>query len=185
MLYVIIFLLNIFPGCSSCNTVGENRKSAVSLTIQENARNQFYSITKIVDGDTFWIDDGSATGLKIRLIGIDAPESQNRFRKKTGFLGKESTQFLTALTGRQKVRLELDVRPVDQFKRTLAYAFLEDGRFINAEMVKQGYALVMTVPPNVKYADSFLVLQQEARENGRGLWADTTGHDAGYVPGKE
>ena len=56
------------------------------------------------------------------------------------------------------------------YGRTLAYVYLEDGTFLNAELVKQGYAMVMTVPPNVKYAHLFVKLQQEARENNRGLW---------------
>ena len=47
---------------------------------------------------------------------------------------------------------------------------LKDGTFVNAELVKNGYAMVMTVPPNVKYAEEFVHLQQEARENNRGLW---------------
>ena len=69
-----------------------------------------------------------------------------------------------------KVRLEYDISRKDRYGRTLAYVYLKDSTFINAEMVKHGYAMVMTVPPNVKYADLFLKLQKEARENNRGLW---------------
>jgi micrococcal nuclease len=68
------------------------------------------------------------------------------------------------------VKLQYDVDRIDQYGRTLAYVYLEDGTFVNAEIVKNGYAQIMTVPPNVKYADKFLKLQQEARENNRGLW---------------
>jgi micrococcal nuclease len=68
------------------------------------------------------------------------------------------------------VRLEYDIDRFDQYKRTLAYVYLEDGTFVNADLVKNGYAMVMTVPPNVKYADEFVKLQREAREKGRGLW---------------
>jgi len=49
---------------------------------------------------------------------------------------------------------------------------LEDGTFVNAELVKNGYAMTMTVPPNVKFADEFISLQIEARENKRGLWKE-------------
>jgi micrococcal nuclease len=45
---------------------------------------EFFTVTKVVDGDTFWIDDGSEKGLKIRLIGVDAPESRNVFKKVAG-----------------------------------------------------------------------------------------------------
>lgn len=49
--------------------------------------------------------------------------------------------------------------------------YLKDGTFINAELVKEGYAMTMTVPPNVKYAEEFVALQKEARENNKGLWS--------------
>jgi len=64
----------------------------------------------------------------------------------------------------QKVRLEYDVGKTDRYKRTLAYVYLEDGTFINAKLIKEGYATVMTIPPNVKYAELFVKLEQEARE---------------------
>jgi micrococcal nuclease len=65
------------------------------------------------------------------------------------------------------VRLEFDVRRRDQYGRLLAYVYLEDGTFVNATLVEQGYGQVMTVPPNVRHQDLFLKLQREARETGR------------------
>jgi micrococcal nuclease len=59
---------------------------------------------------------------------------------------------------------------MDKYGRILAYAYLPDGTMINALLVQEGYAQVMTVPPNVKYQNMFLKLQREARENSRGLW---------------
>ena len=58
----------------------------------------------------------------------------------------------------------------DKYGRLLAYIYLEDGTFVNAWLVEHGFALMMTVPPNVKYQDLFLKLQREAREQKRGLW---------------
>jgi len=130
----------------------------------------WYSVTKVVDGDTFWIDDGSEKGLKIRLTGIDAPEPRNSGRKVRGFLGNESSAYLAKLLKGKKVRLEYDVARYDRYSRTLAYAFLEDGTFINAEMVKNGYATVMTIPPNVRHARTFTRLSSEARREKKGLW---------------
>ena len=67
--------------------------------------------------------------------------------------------------------LEFDVDRRDRYERLLAYVYLkDDGVFVNAEIVKQGYASLLTIPPNVKYADLFLKLYREARENRRGLW---------------
>lgn len=58
----------------------------------------------------------------------------------------------------------------DKYGRLLAYVYLEDGTFVNAWLVENGYAMVMTVPPNVKYQELFLKLQREARGARRGLW---------------
>lgn len=136
----------------------------------------FFNVTKIVDGDTFWVDDGSAKGLKIRLIGIDAPETRARFGKPAGFYGQESKDFLTLLIKEKQVALVSDLDSLDRYGRTLSYAYLKEGTFINAEMIINGYAVIMTIPPNVKYADHFYELQKEARQNRKGIWA----HDIDY-----
>lgn len=135
----------------------------------------YYKVKKVVDGDTFWIYDGSQEGLKIRLIGVDAPESRNSGNKETGYFGRESSAYLKTLITGRKVRLEYDVGHFDKYGRTLAYVYLEDGTFINATLVKNGFATVMTVPPNVKYADTFLRLERKARNHKKGLWGDNSG----------
>jgi len=73
----------------------------------------------------------------------------------------------------KKVRLEYDVARFDRYRRTLAYAYLEDGTFINAELVRNGYATVMTMPPNVKYAETFNKLASKARKQKKGLWKES------------
>lgn len=70
----------------------------------------------------------------------------------------------------KRVRLVSDVDSLDQFGRTLAYVYLEDGTFVNAELIKGGYAVLMTIPPNVRFAEDFIALQREARRKNRGLW---------------
>jgi micrococcal nuclease len=141
----------------------------ISCNVPESTR--LYTVTKVVDGDTFWVDDGSPKGLKVRLIGIDAPETQKSARKDVGYYGQEAKEYLTELILEKNVRVEFDVDRKDQYGRTLAYAYLEDGTFINAELLKLGYCMVLTVPPNVKFAQQFVDLQREAREHKRGLWA--------------
>jgi micrococcal nuclease len=137
---------------------------------QQQPATRYYKVSKVVDGDTFWVDDGSEKGIKVRLIGVDAPETRRTNKKEIGYFASESKKFLTdKLTG-QEVRLASDVGKFDRYNRLLAYVYLKDGSFINAELVKWGYAMVMTVPPNVKHADLFLKLQREAREKSRGLW---------------
>jgi micrococcal nuclease len=79
---------------------------------------------------------------------------------------------LTNLLNGKKVRLEFDFNRTDQYGRTLAYVYLEDGTFVNAELVKNGFAMTLTIPPNVKFANEFMKLQKDARENNRGLWKE-------------
>ena len=131
---------------------------------------EYMNVVKIVDGDTFWADDGSVKGVKIRLIGVDAPETRNTGRKIIGYYGQQSKEYLIKLLTGKKVRLEYDVGRKDQYNRTLAYVYLSDGTFVNAELVKRGYAMVMTIPPDVRYVDRFLKLERRARKNNRGLW---------------
>lgn len=152
----------------------------VSLTFCGSNKNDFsdtseqfqkwYPVTKVIDGDTFWVDNGTSKGIKIRLTGIDAPESQKRWKREEGYYGKESKAYLTQLLKNKKVRLETDIDSLDRYGRTLSYVYLEDDTFINAVLVKEGYAVIMTIPPNVRYADLFYKLQVQAREHNRGLW---------------
>ncbi len=138
------------------------------------------SVKRVVDGDTFVL----ATGERVRLIGIDTPEMHDspklyRDSEKTHQdvktivkLGTLAYEYTKSLIEKKRINLEFDVEKEDRYHRLLAYAYLKDGTFINAELIRQGYASVMTIPPNVKYADLFLKLAQEARENKRGLWAE-------------
>ncbi|MCD5382782.1 thermonuclease family protein [Candidatus Gracilibacteria bacterium] len=129
------------------------------------------SIKKFVDGDTFWVDDGSEKGLKIRLIGVNTPETVHP-QKPVEYYGKEASNYVKKVLMNKKVRLEFDVSKQDRYGRTLAYVFLNDGTFLNADLIENGYGQVMTVPPNVKYSEEFLELERKARENNIGLWKE-------------
>jgi|SRR5690606_16080426 len=136
-----------------------------------SGRNDQYKVKKVVDGDTFWVDNHTEQGLKVRLIGIDAPESRNAFKKKKQVYGQESKQYALNLLQNQSVRLEFDVDSLDQYGRTLAYAYLENGDMVNELLVKSGNAIVLTITPNVKYEKKLYVAQQYAREQSLGLWS--------------
>ncbi len=84
--------------------------------------------------------------------------------------GMEAAEANRKLVDGNTVRLEFDVQQLDRYGRTLAYVYLEAGTFVNAWLVENGYAMVMTIPPNVKHQELFLKLQREAREAERGLW---------------
>lgn len=122
-------------------------------------------MVRAIDGDTLEVQGGE----HVRLIGVDTPEIHHPTRGVEPY-GAEAAEFTRKLVEGKYVRLEKDVEERDRYGRLLAYVYLVDGTFINAELVKQGYAQVMTVPPNVRHQDQFLQLQREAREAGRGLW---------------
>ena len=125
------------------------------------------TVVRIVDGDTIHVRIGDRIE-KVRYIGVNTPEVHHPTRgEEPG--GREAASQNRALVAQQRVRLELDVRERDRYGRLLAYVWVGD-LMINAELVRLGYAQVMTVPPNVRYQDLFLKLQRDAREAGRGLW---------------
>ncbi len=135
-------------------------------------------VTRVVDGDTLVLENGE----RVRLIGIDTPEMHeseklNRDASRSQQdvetikqLGRIAYEFTKKLVEGKRVKLEFDVEKYDKYKRILAYVYLIDGTFVNAKIVQEGYASLMTYPPNVKYADLFLKLYQEARADRRGLW---------------
>ena len=127
-------------------------------------------VTKVSDGDTFWVTYPSAKEEKIRLIGIDTPETRRTGRTEVEHFGKEASAFVKQLLLNKRVRLEFDVQKYDRYKRTLAYAYLESGQMVNSLLVKEGFARVSTYPPNVQYQEVFQKLEREARSARRGLW---------------
>lgn len=156
---VILHLIILALSSSSCIS-----KSASEYAIQ------LFHVTRVVDGDTFCVNDGTDEELTIRLIGVDAPETRNTRMKQKGPYAEEAKEFLRLMIEGKMVRLEFDIDSLDHYQRTLAYVYTDKNLFVNAELVKQGYAMIMTYPPNVKYAEHFLKLQQKARMKGRGLW---------------
>ena len=122
---------------------------------------------RVVDGDTIHVRIGGRVE-KVRYIGVNTPEVHHPTKgEEPG--GREAAEVNRRLVEGQAVRLELDVQERDRYGRLLAYVWIGD-LMINAELVRLGYAQVMTIPPNVRYQEVFLKLQREAREAGRGLW---------------
>lgn len=126
------------------------------------------TVSRVIDGDTVVI----ATGQTVRLIGIDTPETKDP-RKPVQCLGVEAARRTAELLAvATPVRLVFDVERKDRFGRTLAYVYRRsDGLFVNAALVREGFAQVATFPPNVAHSEDFLALQREARNDSRGLWA--------------
>jgi micrococcal nuclease len=121
-------------------------------------------VTRVIDGNMLEL----STGEKVRLIGVDTPETKAPRQPGEAF-GQEASAFTTQLVEGKHVRLEFDVQRRDRYQRLLAYVYV-GGVMLNAELVRQGYAQVATFAPNVKYQGMFLKLQREAQEAKRGLW---------------
>jgi len=125
------------------------------------------TVVRVVRGATIHVGVGARVE-KVRYIGVNTPEVHHPTRgEEPG--GREAAEVNRRLVEGQAVRLELDVQERDRYGRLLAYVWIGD-LMINAELVRLGYAQVMTIPPNVRYQEVFLKLQREAREAGRGLW---------------
>ena len=149
---------------------------AISLVSCNSRRDRdelagYLPVKKVVDGDTFWVNDGSEKGLKIRLIGVNTPETVHP-QKPVEYYGREASDYVKNILTGKKVKLKFDVDKTDRYGRTLAYVYLKDGTFLNAEIIKKGYGQAMTVPPNVKYSDKFVELERKARERKIGLWKE-------------
>lgn len=160
-----IFLLVITQSDISAGQLHTDSQAQVSIPFGKFYDYNNILVKKVIDGDTIQLEDSS----RVRYIGINTPESVDR-RRPIEALGKESAKFNKQLVQGKNVRLEFDVQKKDDYGRLLAYVYVGD-TFVNAELVKQGYAQASTYPPNVKYADLFQRLEREAREAGRGLWA--------------
>jgi micrococcal nuclease len=124
-------------------------------------------VVSIVDGDTIKVRIGDRTET-VRYIGMNTPVLHHP-TKGVEPLTREATEANRKLVGGQTVRLELDVQERDRYGRLLAYVYLGD-MMVNAELVAQGYAQVMTIPPNARPQKLFLKAQREARLHHLGLW---------------
>jgi micrococcal nuclease len=137
------------------------------------------TVVKVIDGDTIHVRLADRIE-KVRYIGMNAPELYHpTLGEQPG--GREAAQANRKLVEGQTVRLELDVQERDRYGRLLAYVYI-GATMVNAELVAQGYAQVMTIPPNVKHQDLFLKLQRQARALQLGLWKDAGPAPPGSAP---
>lgn len=135
----------------------------VSCTSLE-ADTTYYKVVRVVDGDTFVLQHIG----KVRLIGVNTPETKDP-RRPVQYFGKEASEFLTKLITGKSVRLEYDQQRKDKFQRTLAYAYLPDNTFINAKIIEEGYGFAFTRYPFQKM-ELFRSLENKARDSQKGLW---------------
>ncbi len=126
-------------------------------------------VQRVIDGDTIRLN----TGERVRLIGVDTPEMKDK-RPEMKALAQTAASFVRKSVEGKPVRLEYDQkRRHDRYGRTLAYVYLDDGTFLNAEIIRQGYGFAFTRYP-FKYLEEFRKLEREARQTSRGLWNNGT-----------
>lgn len=128
-------------------------------------------VSKVVDGDTLEL----VSGKTVRFIGIDTPETVDP-RRPVGCFGKEASNETKGLLSGKEVILQKDVSDTDKYGRLLRLIFLPlpSGQilFVNDYLVREGFARVLTYPPDVKYNEKFRQAENEAKENKRGLWGN-------------
>jgi micrococcal nuclease len=127
-------------------------------------------VVRVVDGDTIRVRLGGREE-RVRYIGVDTPETVKP-RTPVQCFGRAASAYNQRLVRGRSVRLVFDAERRDRYGRLLAYVYRRpDGLFVNAELVRRGFAQTLTIPPNVAHAAEFRALAGRARRDGRGLWA--------------
>jgi micrococcal nuclease len=128
-------------------------------------------VVRVVDGDTIVV---RVTGgeERVRLIGIDTPESVDPRRPVECFGKEAAARTADLLPAGTRVRLERDLEPRDRYGRLLAYVYrADDGAFVNLLLLEEGYAQPLTIPPNVAHTADLTAAARAARAAGAGLWS--------------
>lgn len=173
----ILLAINAFHSTAS-------PRPTTSATRQSTSLPSKGTIERVIDGDTVAVRfDGAVE--KVRLIGVDTPEKRPSKRASLQSarshqslqsimeLGERASRMMRELAPEGlPVTIEYDVTPRDKYGRLLGHLFTQDGTMLNEEIIKRGYAQLLTIPPNVKYVSRFQMALTESRAARRGLWAD-------------
>ena len=156
--------------------------SALPLQAQQGSA----TVLRVMDGETLKIDRNGQKEL-IKLIGLDTPKSKmhskaerDAIQSRQDFLpmtsmGIEAMKYLKRLVkSGDSVVIEFDVETRDKEGLLLGYVYLSDGRMLNEEVLRAGYAYLATSAPNVKYQEKLLRARADAWKNGRGVWKKKT-----------
>jgi len=174
---ILLNLLAVLLLSSSAGTqlephlgIPEPSKESVALSSENRL------IIRVVDGDTIVVSPNE----KVRLIGVDTPESAHP-QKAVACFGKEAKQFTRDAVDGKTIRLVMDTvnakhRHKDRYGRTLAYAYLPDGKMLNAELIRQGYARAYT-RFSFRYLVEFRQLERQARTQSMGIWSSCSLHE--------
>jgi endonuclease YncB( thermonuclease family) len=160
--FIIFLTAGLLTACADTQGIGEPDQSSPVIVLPVPA-GETAVVDSVIDGDTIEVS-ASGNTYRVRYIGVDTPERGEAFYR-------EATQANQLLVSDQEIILVRDVSETDQYGRLLRYIYLSDGTFVNAELLRLGFAQLVTYPPDVAEQERFLALQREARNAGRGLWS--------------
>lgn len=135
-----------------------------------------YAVKRVVDGDTLVITINGADE-KVRMIGINTPESVHSNDNKNTEEGKIASDYTKSILTGTSVYLEYDKDKYDDYDRILAYVYTAEDEMYNLHLIEEGYAQVMTVAPNDKYEMTFSQAEAKAKNNNVGFWANVWNDD--------
>ena len=162
------------------DNTGQNNAAAVSNTETESESTEYSTssdtqtivVKEVIDGDTFKYDDFVGVSQRVRLIGIDTPESVNVNHPELNCkYGKVASKYTKSVLEGKTVKIEYDTDKYDIYDRELAYVYIDDV-MLNYDLVAKGYAVAKEYPPNTKYSEMFKKAQIEAEKNKLGMWSD-------------
>jgi micrococcal nuclease len=141
------------------------------------AQGQMHTVKKVYSGNTIKVHDAQARQQRIRYTGTDAPNKGKPFYE----LCRDAN---AALVNNREVTLRTDVVEFSPDDKKLCYVYTGE-LFVNAEIIRRGYALAHILPPNDRYKDLLCSMEKEARDNKRGLWAYEDHSDEPYYIGSK
>jgi micrococcal nuclease len=171
---VALALVTVLLG--GCGTNDRSERFAAALTTT-TAPDGAATVVRVIDGDTILVVVNGQEE-RVRLIGIDTPETKDPRRPVQCFGEEAAARTDALLPAGTPVRLVRDVELRDRYDRLLAYVHRAgDDLFVNLTLAREGYAAASTYPPNVAHSDAIAAAAARAREEHRGLWGACEGSD--------
>lgn len=160
---VLIFSVFLMSFMTACDLYSDIEMETIIISDANNVSEPclygLYDVVRVIDGDTIIVNiEGEE--ITVRFIGVDTAESVHPDEHRNSEQGKEASKWTSDLLSGQQVYLEYDVDKTDDYGRTLAYVYLSDGiTMVQEELLKAGMAELMTIQPNVLYADKFFEIK--------------------------
>lgn len=127
------------------------------------------TVVEVLDGDTVVVRLAGGSTDTVRVLGVDTPETRHPSRPVECY-GPEASAYTTRRLLGRVVELRADVEDRDRYGRRLAHVVV-DGARLGDDLLREGYARLLVIPPNVGHGRTMLRLELEARRRGAGLWS--------------